>query len=77
MILVGILFRYIRNELRDADQIMDDLIPMCRQDGGVLIGDVRCRIPDARFPIWDVRYEICEIKKFDVKRSWLDHTNKL
>jgi hypothetical protein len=27
-------------EIRDTGQIMDDLIPVCRQDGGVLIGDV-------------------------------------
>jgi len=26
----------------DADQIMDDLIPISRQDGGIRIGNIRC-----------------------------------
>jgi hypothetical protein len=29
----------ILRRLRDAGQIMDDLIPMSQQDGGVFIGD--------------------------------------
>jgi hypothetical protein len=53
MIPVGILFRYIRNELRDAGQIMEDLIPMSRRDGGVLIGDIGCWIFDIGYGIRD------------------------
>ena len=33
--------------IRDTGQIMDDLIPMRRQDGGVLIGNTGCLV-------WDV-----------------------
>jgi len=32
----------------DAGQIMDDLIPISRQDGGVGIGNTGCKISDNR-----------------------------
>jgi hypothetical protein len=31
----------MRNPMWDAGQIVEDLIPISRQDGGVLIGDMR------------------------------------
>jgi hypothetical protein len=29
----------LRQKVLDAGEILDDLIPMCRQDGGVFIGN--------------------------------------
>ncbi len=40
--------------MREAGQILDDLIPMSRLEGGVLIGDMV-------FGIWDMRCGILDV----------------
>ena len=40
-----------RTVIRNAGQIKDDLIPICRQNGGVEIGDTGCQICDVRYAI--------------------------
>ena len=37
---------------------MDDLIPICRLEGGVSIGESGCGIRDGRVGIWDARYQM-------------------
>jgi hypothetical protein len=42
----------------DADEILDDFIPICRQEGGVSFGNTRYWIPDVGCGMRDARYAI-------------------
>ena len=45
----------------DAGQIVDDLIPISRQDADVLIGDIGSGMRDAGYEIGDMGSEMCDM----------------